>query len=87
MNGARDRRIFIQGPVGSDLVVIAGIGFQDSAQMRLAQDDEMIHGLAPDRADQPFGKAILAINMSRMKFTKWRARSPRSVADKFPATR
>ena len=27
--------------------------------MRLAQDDKMIHTLAPDRPDQPFGKAIL----------------------------
>jgi hypothetical protein len=27
--------------------------------MRLAQDDEMVHALAPDGSDQPFGKAIL----------------------------
>jgi hypothetical protein len=27
--------------------------------MRLTQDDEMVDTLAPDRADQPFGKAIL----------------------------
>jgi len=27
--------------------------------MRLAQDDEMVNTLAPDRSDQPFGKAIL----------------------------
>ncbi len=27
--------------------------------MRLAQDDEMVHTLAPDRSDQPFGTAIL----------------------------
>src|SRR5664279_2587472 len=38
---------------------IACIGLQDSAQMRLAQDDEMIDTLTPDRPDQPFGKAIL----------------------------
>src|ERR1044071_3845340 len=43
----------------SDVVVIASIGSQDSVQMRLAQDDEMVHTLAPDRSDQPFGKAIL----------------------------
>ena len=45
--------------MGSDVVVIASIGFQDAAQMRLAQDDEMVDTLAPDRSDQPFGKAIL----------------------------
>jgi hypothetical protein len=27
--------------------------------MCLAQDDEMVHTLAPDRSNQPFGKAIL----------------------------
>ncbi len=27
--------------------------------MRLAQDNEMINTLAPDRSDQPFSKAIL----------------------------
>ena len=27
--------------------------------MCLAQDNEMIHALAPDRSDQPFSKAIL----------------------------
>src|SRR5512144_1874007 len=28
-------------------------------QMSLTQDNKMIHTLAPDRPDQPFGKAIL----------------------------
>src|SRR5258708_37178337 len=27
--------------------------------MRLAQDDDMVQALAPDRSDNPFGKAIL----------------------------
>src|ERR1035437_1838676 len=43
----------------SDVIVIASIGSQDPAQMRLAQNDKMIHTLAPHRSDQPFGKAIL----------------------------
>src|SRR5664280_3501546 len=43
----------------SDVIVIASVGSQDAAQMRLTQDDKMIHTLAPDRSDQPFGKAIL----------------------------
>src|ERR1035438_9676093 len=42
----------------SRLIVLARIGSQDPAQMCLAQDDEMVHALAPDRPDQPFGKAI-----------------------------
>jgi hypothetical protein len=43
----------------SDVIAKASIGLQDSAQMRLAQDDEMIHPLAPDRSDQSFGNAVL----------------------------
>ena len=35
------------------------IASQNSAQMRFTQDNEMVHTLAPDRSDQPFGKAIL----------------------------
>src|SRR3984893_17815439 len=43
----------------SDVVVIAGIGSQNSAQMRLAKDNDVVQALAPDRSDQPLGKAIL----------------------------
>src|ERR1700720_2367338 len=43
----------------SNFVVIASIGSQDSAQMHLAQDNDVVHTFPPDRSDQPFGKAIL----------------------------
>src|SRR6516162_3092527 len=43
----------------SDVIVIAGIGSQNPAQMPLAPDDDMIHTLAPDWSDQPFGKTVL----------------------------
>ena len=36
LNGSRDRCIFGQRPVGSNVVVIASVGSQDPAQMRLA---------------------------------------------------
>src|SRR3979411_737750 len=39
----------------SDAVVIVGIGFQNPAQMRLAQDNDVVHTLTPDRSDQPAG--------------------------------
>src|ERR1700737_4076030 len=35
------------------------VRFQNPAQMRLAQDNDVVQTLAPDRSDQPFGKAIL----------------------------
>src|ERR1700733_398450 len=43
----------------SDVVIIACGRSQDPAQMRLAQDKNVVHTLTPDRSDQPFGKAIL----------------------------
>src|SRR3977135_2450987 len=43
----------------SDAVVIVSIGFQNPAQRRLAQDNDVVHTLTPDRSDQPFGKAVL----------------------------
>src|ERR1700688_1113310 len=43
----------------SNVVVVTSIGSQDSAQMRLTKNDDMIQALAADRPDQPFGKAIL----------------------------
>src|SRR4029077_20693262 len=45
--------------MSSNLVVIASIRFQDPTQMRVAPDHHMIQTLAPDRSDQPFGKAVL----------------------------
>src|SRR5882757_9258445 len=43
----------------SNVVVIASIGSQDSSQMHLAQDNDVVQTFPPDRSDQPFGKAIL----------------------------
>src|ERR1700721_2752631 len=43
----------------SDAVVIVSIGFKNPTQMRLAQDNDVVPTLTPDRSDQPFGKAIL----------------------------
>jgi hypothetical protein len=42
LNRAKGRRIFIQWPVRSDVVVIAGIGPQDLAQMPLGQKIETV---------------------------------------------
>jgi len=44
--------------------------------MHLAQDNDVVHTLTPDRSDQPFGKAVLrrarlvAVGLSRCP---WRA--------------
>src|ERR1700741_514829 len=43
----------------SEIIIIVGVTFQNSAHMRLAEDNDVVQTLAPDRSDQPFGKAIL----------------------------
>src|SRR3979490_2797957 len=43
----------------SNFVVIASIGSKDSAQMHLAQDNDVVHTFTPDRSDQPLGNAVL----------------------------
>jgi hypothetical protein len=35
------------------------VRFQNPLEMRLAENDDVIQTLMPDRSDQPFGKAIL----------------------------
>ena len=56
-------------------IVIVGVGLQDSKQMHLAQDNDVVHTLTPDRSDQPFGKAILprggwSVGLSRMPMAR-----------------
>jgi len=48
--------------------------------MRLAQDDEVIDALAPDRADQPFGKAILPRRRRRDRLISY-AHGPQSACE------
>src|ERR1700732_5563296 len=59
LNRARDWCILVQGSMRSDAVVTVRIRSQDSAQMHLAQDNDVVHTLTSDRSDQPFGKAVL----------------------------
>ena len=59
LNRARDRRILSQGAMSSRRVVIARIGFYESAQVLLTQCDDMVNTFASDRPNQPFHEAIL----------------------------
>jgi hypothetical protein len=75
---------FLQRPMRSSAVVIGRMVFQNPAQMFLAQDflaqdNDVVQTLAPERSDQPFGKAILprrseagAIGLSRMPMARSR---------------
>ena len=59
LNWARDRRIFVQRSVRSRLIIVRGVFAQDPAQVRLAQEDNMVDALATDRSGQSFGEAVL----------------------------
>src|ERR1019366_2713450 len=59
MNRTRNRRILVQGSMRSDAIILVGVGFQGPTQMHLAQDNDVVYTLTPDRSDQPFGKAVL----------------------------
>lgn len=59
LDDAVDRSILDQGSVGSQLVVVACIGRQDAAQVRLAEDHDVVQAISPDRADEAFDVPIL----------------------------
>ena len=54
-----ERGVFVQRSVSSEFVVIIGIGGEDPAQVRVAQDHDMVQALSPDRADKSFDVSIL----------------------------
>ena len=43
----------------SELVVVAGVGCKDLAQVGLAEDDDVIEAFAADQADQSLGMPVL----------------------------
>ena len=53
------RRILPQGQMRSEFVVVAGVADKDPAQMRLAEDDEVIEAFPTDRADQSLRMPVL----------------------------
>lgn len=44
----------------TDVVVTGGVGFQKPAQMRLSQDNDVVHTFTPDQSNQPFGITVLS---------------------------
>jgi hypothetical protein len=71
----RETSLFKDQCVGS--IVVIGVRFQNATQMRLAQDDDVVHTLTPDRSDQPLGENILPRRGGRNRLVPdacpWRA--------------
>ena len=53
------RGILTQGQMRPELVVVAGVGRKDLAQMGLAEDDDVIEAFPADRADQSLRMPVL----------------------------
>jgi hypothetical protein len=53
------RGILVQGQMCPKLVVIAGVGRKNPAQMSVAEDDDVIEAFPTDRADQPLRIRVL----------------------------
>ena len=62
-NGELDRPevgcVLVEREVGTRLMVISEIAGQNAVEVSLAEDDNVIQALAPDRADEPFREGIL----------------------------
>jgi hypothetical protein len=51
--------ILAQGEMCPSFVVIGDVGCDDAAEVSLAEHDEVVETLPPDRADQPFEVSVL----------------------------
>jgi hypothetical protein len=51
--------VFVQGQVSPDLIVTRNVRFEDAAQVRLAEHDDMVETLPSERAYHAFGVSIL----------------------------
>ena len=45
--------------MSSDCVIVACVGAQQTAQMRLAKDNDVVQAFAANGPDQSFGKTVL----------------------------
>src|SRR5262245_65894589 len=71
MDVSRDRRVFVQRQVDTNLVVVALIRVEQMTQVPLAEDDNMVKTIPPDRPDGPL----------RIPVLPWRASRDRAVVD------
>ena len=52
-------RIFDEGQMRSDVIVIGDVDSKNPTQVGLVKDDDMIEAFPADRADQPFRVPVL----------------------------
>jgi hypothetical protein len=59
LDRAAQRGVLRESEMGAGAIVVVGVGAEDPAQVRVAQDHDMVQALSPERADQPFDVPIL----------------------------
>ena len=59
LDGAMDRSVLVERPMSPQLIIIDSILRQNPAQVRFAENNQMVVALASDRSNQPFGEAVL----------------------------
>ena len=59
LNCARHGTVLIEGEMGPRLVVVGEVALQDTSQVLLVEDDDVIEALAPDASDHSFAERIL----------------------------
>src|SRR4051794_4410277 len=64
------RRVFVKGPMSSTCVIVALVGAQQMAQMRLAKDDHVVQAFAANGPNQSFGKTVLPRRARRDRLSR-----------------
>jgi hypothetical protein len=66
--------VLLEREVRSSLMVVGEVPAQDAAEVLFAEDEDVIHALAPDRADGFCHGLCGAVRTSSMPmpFTRWR---------------
>jgi len=64
-NGPYVWRVLVKREMGSGAVIVGKVRGQNATQVRLAQNEDMVQTLAPDRADQPLRERILPRTLGR----------------------
>jgi hypothetical protein len=59
LGGSAERGVLVEREMGPGAIVIVRVGPEDPAQMRFAQDQDVVQVFSPDRADQPLHMAVL----------------------------
>jgi hypothetical protein len=59
LDGSEVWRIFVEREMRASPVIVRKVAGQDAAQMRFAEDQNVIQALASDRADEPLRERVL----------------------------